>query len=245
MFFSIAIPVYNELNSLRVLLPALCKTLDAVPGHEFEILVVDDCSTDGTKELLKQFSAAHPNIKPVFLERRSGQTGAFREAFARARGEAIIRMDGDLQDSPEDLPQFFRLFEQGADLIMGLRECRKHPRFYRLMGYLYDAFVVLLFNSPLQCNSGSFVGFRSKFVKDVRLKGNDHRFLPLIVMERGAKNIREVFVRHGERQFGTSKYRLLSKLFIGFFDLMRFFVCMKSGCYKRSGLEQVLKKEAA
>ncbi len=237
MLFSIVIPVHNEFNSLKILLPLLCKSLEAAKGHEFEVLIVDDCSTDETRKLIDKFAAVYRYIRPIFLDHRSGQTGAFLEAFAIVRGEVIIRMDGDMQDHPEDLLLFFRLFEQGAELVMGLRECRKHRRLYRLAGYVYDAIILLLFNSPLHSNSGSFVGFQTRFVKKVVLKKNDHRFLPLIVMDRGAKDIREVFVRHGERQFDSSKYHPFKKLIFGFLEFISLFVRMRLGYYKKFSRE--------
>ncbi len=232
MFFSIVIPVHNEIDSLKVLIPSLVKAIEAIKGHSFEVLVIDDCSTDDTAKLLNEFAARHSYVRPILLAQRSGQTGAFREAFIQARGEVIIRMDGDLQDHPDDLIHFVNYFADGADLVMGLRECRKHKKILRLASSIYDMLVLVLFDSPLHSNSGSFVGFKAEFVRGVPLKPNDHRYLPLIVMARGARNIREVFVRHGQRNFGRSKYHPLRKVILGLGEVFAFFIRLKVGYYQ-------------
>ena len=234
MKLSIVIPAYNEAESLRILLPEIISIIRNSDDCSFELVLVDDASIDETRKVIKQYSDAYEFIKPIFLEKRSGQTGCFQEAFLLASGDFIIRMDSDLQDSPEDLPLFFDAFIDGADLVMGLRECRKHKKIYRLTSYIYDILVVLFFNSPLHANSGSFVGFRSDLVKNINFKKGDHRYLPLIAIRRGAVNIREVFVRHRSRQYDESKYNPLKKLFFGFFEVWRLFFRLASGYYDKN-----------
>lgn len=232
MKFSLIIPAHNEAESLAILVPEIIKMVKKLSRLDRgELLLVDDASTDQTKAVIREFARKHRWIRPVFLRRRSGQTGCFRAAFAKARGDYLIRMDADLQDSPADLPLFLKAFHDGADLVMGLRECRQHRRLYRLASYVYDFLVVLIFNSPLHANSGSFVGFRADLVRGLDFKKNDHRYLPLIAMRRGARNIREVFVRHGQRRFGESKYQPLPKLLLGFFEVWRLFFRIKTGYY--------------
>lgn len=232
MNFSIVIPSHNEADSLKVLIPRILKVLIKQKKHKpFELILIDDASTDNTQAVIKKFASKHPSIKPIYLKKRSGQTGGFKAGFKKASGRYLIRMDADLQDLPEDLPLFFDGFQKGADLIMGLRECRKHKRVYRLASYVFDFLVVLIFNSPLHANSGSFVGFKTKLVENINFKKNDHRYLPLIAIHRGAKNIKEVIVRHGHRQFGVSKYHPLKKLFFGFFEVWRFFFRLQLGHY--------------
>ena len=232
MMFSVAIPSHNEQDSLKVLVPRLLATINTIKNHSFELLLIDDASTDQTKEVITEYEQQDPRVQGVFLQRRSGQTGAFQAAFDRAKGDVIIRMDADLQDQPEDLPLFVTSFEQGADLVVGLRECRKHRRLLRLATSFYDILVTLFFNSPLHSNSGSFVGFRAQYIQGVSFWRNDHRFLPLIAILRGAQVIREVFVRHGVRQFGVSKYKVFKKLFVGTWDVFAFFLRAKCGYYK-------------
>lgn len=232
MKISIVIPARNEAESLQILVPRIIKVINRTKSFgPAELILVDDASSDSTRRMINHYRRRYQNIKPIFLTKRSGQTRCIQAGFNLAKGDYIIRMDADLQDFPEDLPQFFKAFGQGADLAMGLRVHRKHRRLYRLAAYVYDFLVVLIFNSPLYANSGSFVGFKAELVKNIDFKKNDHRYLPLIAIRRGAKDIREVLVRHGERRFGVSKYKPLTKLFFGFFEVWQLFFRIKTGYY--------------
>lgn len=231
IYLSIVIPFHNEEESLAVLLPRLLEVLRKT-GRTWELILVDDKSTDRSASVVERYKEEEPSsIHLIQLLQRGGQTGCFKAAFEQAKGDYIIRMDADLQDDPRDLPAFLHKFDEGADLVMGLRECRKHKRIYRLASYVYDFLVVLLFNSPLHANSGSFVGFRSKYVKNIPFCNNDHRYIPLIVIRRGAEVIKEVFVRHNARQFGESKYKPMKKLVLGIFEVFRFFLQITRGYY--------------
>lgn len=216
-----------------MLLPRLVSALDKA-DRRCEVLVVDDCSEDASTQVFSDLTAGDPRFKLLRLDRRGGQTGAFAKAFPQCTGAYIIRMDADLQDHPEDLPAFFEKIDDGADLVVGLRECRQHSRFLRLASIMYDLLILMLLNSPLHSNSGSFVCFRAEFVRDVPLFKNDHRYLPLIAMERGATDIREVLVRHGKRQFGTSKYHPIFKVFFGVPEVLRFLFRLRRGRYGSS-----------
>lgn len=232
--FSIVIPAFNEAESLNILIPEISSIIKNINELIFELVLVDDASNDDSRLVIENFSKKHEFIKPIFLDNRSGQTGCFQAGFSVASGSYIIRMDSDLQDSPSDLPKFINAFIDGADMVMGVRECRRHKKIFRLLSYVYDFLVVLLFNSPLHANSGSFVGFRSDLVKNINFKKGDHRYLPLIALRRGAVNIREVFVRHGSRQYGESKYNPLKKLFFGFFEVWRLFFRLATGYYDKN-----------
>jgi glycosyltransferase involved in cell wall biosynthesis len=197
----------------------------------YEVLIVDDVSTDRTADVVREHQAIFRELRLIRLPRRGGQTGCFEAAFRQVRGEYTIRMDADLQDMPADLRQFVQRFDEGADLVMGLRECRKHRRLYRLASMVYDLIILLLFDTPLHANSGSFVGFRTELIRDIPFRRNDHRYLPLIAIRRGAENIREVLVRHRQRQFGASKYQPLKKLFFGLPEIVRFLLRLNRGYY--------------
>jgi glycosyltransferase involved in cell wall biosynthesis len=162
---------------------------------------------------------------------RGGQTGCYALAFEKAKGDYILRMDADLQDDPLDLPAFAAKLERGADLVMGLRECRKHPRLLKVASLLYDMFILILFDTPLHSNSGSFVAFKADLVKNIPWRKNDHRYLPLIAIRRGAKNVREVLVRHNIRVSGVSKYSPLHKVIMGIPEALRFIVRLYRGVY--------------
>lgn len=229
---TIVIPFHNEEPSLRELVPSLLEVTQRFGKATFEILFVDDVSEDNSTEVIKNFQLQHSVVKLIQLTSRGGQTGCFQVAFRQAHGDYILRMDADLQDDPRDLPKFLEKINEGAELIVGLRECRKHSRVLRLASGIYDLIILALLDSPLHSNSGSYVCFKANLVKNIPFKKNDHRFLPLIAIHRGARNIAEVFVRHNERQYGRSNYNTLKKLFVGVVEVLLFLIRMKRGYYK-------------
>ena len=226
IYCSIVIPFRDEEKNLEILLPSLAKV---VSEQEFpvELILVNDCSTDESLKVCKEKLTLFDNCKILDLDQPSGQTGAFREAFSVAQGGYLVRMDADLQDDPEDLPLFFEKFRQGSELVMGLRECRKHRKLLRLASMLYDMLILLLYDTPLHSNSGSYVGFQTSLIKDIHWYPNDHRYLPLIALQRGAQNISEVIVRHSPRIHGESKYKPIRKILFGIPEVMRFLLRLK------------------
>jgi glycosyltransferase involved in cell wall biosynthesis len=230
VFASIVIPVHNEQESLPILMQELMQVLGAV-AHSFEVIFTNDCSTDGSAETLDRMAINFPFVRVMHLTQRGGQTGCYQVAFAEARGEYIIRMDSDLQDDPQDLRQFFACLDEGRDLVIGLRTIRKHRRLLRACSIFYDFLMVLLFDSPLYTNTSSFVAFRSRFVKGIAFKKNDHRYLPIIAMHRGAENLKEVIIASRERKFGESKYKNFRKVIRGLPEVIGFVVRMKTGYY--------------
>ncbi|SDE90249.1 glycosyltransferase family 2 protein [Rhodospira trueperi] len=227
---SIVIAFHNERDSLPQLLDELKAALTDFP-LTCETLLVDDASTDDGADMVERFAASHEGFRLLRLARRGGQTECYRSAFAAAHAPYIIRMDADLQDSPADLVKFVEPMREGADLVMGLRECRRHRRLLRLASAVYDIMIMLIFDTPLHSNSGSYVCFRTALVKDVPFRKNDHRYLPLIAMRRGEGHVREVLVRHRSRRYGESKYRPFKKLLLGLPEVIRFLFRLKRGYY--------------
>lgn len=231
VFISVVIPVRNEAGSLPKLMEELDAVIQRIP-HPVEVIFVNDCSTDDSKPILDEYSLIYQFVSVIHSPKQMGQTGCYQVAFGKAKGKYIIRMDGDLQDDPHDLHKFVPYLEDGADLVMGLRELRKHKRLLRFASILYDSFVVLLFDSPLHTNTSSFIAFKSCFVKDIVFKKNDHRYLPVIAMERGARKIKEVIVVNRERLYGVSKYNNFKKMVFGIPEVIRFFARVKLGEFR-------------
>ncbi len=227
---TVVIPFHNEEGALPSLLAALEDVL-AAQSIASEVLLVDDCSTDRSENVADAFCADHPRFRLIRLPRRGGQTGAFAAAFAEARGAYIIRMDADGQDDPRDLPRFLERIEAGAELVMGLRHRRKHKKFLRVASAVYDLIILILFDTPLHSNSGSFIAFKTALVQHIPWRPNDHRYLPLIALRRGAQKPSEVLVRHGERQYGRSKYHPVRKLFLGLPELLGVLWRLHRGVY--------------
>jgi glycosyltransferase involved in cell wall biosynthesis len=232
LLISVVIPFHNEEDSLAELLPELQSVLSEA-GVDAEVLLVDDASTDRSASIVSEIIEGDDRFRLLTMSGRGGQTGCFKLAFAAAGGEYILRMDADLQDDPRDIPLFLQKIDAGADLIMGLREARKHTRVLRIASALFDLVILTLFNSPLHSNTGSFVAFRAEVVKDLPWYKNDHRYLPLIAMYRGATRVREVFVRHRARKYGRSKYGRYRKIVLGIPEVIWFLIRLRLGRYRQ------------
>lgn len=230
MDISIVIPLHNEEQSLEQLADELDKVISKVK-YKIEVLFVNDASTDATGSILERIEKKYRFVRIITLSARGGQTGCYQVAFEEAAGKYLIRMDGDLQDDPGDLYKFFEMIEDDADMIMGLRTMRKHRKLVRLASVLYDVLVLILFDSPLYTNTSSFIGFKAKYLKGIKFKRNDHRYLPLIAIRRGASRLREIVVLHRQRKYGESKYRDFRKVFFGIQEVLVFFIRLKTGYY--------------
>lgn len=230
MDISIVIPLHNEQNSLEQL---ICELDDVIKNvkYEIEVIFINDASTDDTPTILQRIKQNYHYLKVITLNIRSGQTGCYQAAFEQAMGKYIIRMDGDLQDDPKDLYKFFELLGDDVDMVMGLRTMRRHRKLMRITSTLYDLLVLLLFDSPLQTNTSSFIAFKAKYLKNIPFKKNDHRYLPLIAIRRGASRLAEVVVIHRKRLHGKSKYSDSTKVLLGMYEVIRFFISLKSGYY--------------
>ena len=233
IFISIVIPIYNEEESLPHLMEELVEVISGV-SYGIEVILVNDVSTDGSPRLIEEFEKKYYYLKSIHLHKKGGQTGCYQVAFQQAKGKYIIRMDGDLQDDPKDLKHFFRLCLDGQDLIMGLRGLRKHKRLLRMVSILFDALMVLMLDSPLHTNTSSFIAFKTEFVRGIKFKKNDHRYLPLIAINKGASKVREIVVSHRERKYGTTKYNNLHKIIFGTIETVAFLIRIKSGYYNSS-----------
>ena len=231
---TLVIPFYNEEPSLAELLPRVKDNLEQF-DITYEVLLIDDASTDESAAVVKHFVSKNKDkkFKLISMDINSGQTGCFKKAFSEASGEYIIRMDADLQDNPSDLHLFIDKINEKADMVMGIRENRKHSHILKFATAIYNVIVIMLYDSPLTMHSGSFIAFKSEFVKDIPFKNNDHRYLPLIAINRGANNIREIIVSHNERIYGSSNYSLLKKVLLGIPELIFFLVRLKFGFYRK------------
>ena len=230
MLVSFVIPFYNEEENLFEFLTLLKESIDLLEEYEFEIILINDSSSDNGRELVLDFIKDDDRFKLIDNIKNSGQTACFRKGFSIIKGEYVFRIDSDLQDDPRDLKYFISKIDQNPDVIMGVRENRKHHKLLRIATAVYSVIVIALLDSPFR-DSGSFVAFRTKYIKDLPLKNNDHRYLPLIVLERGGVNVKEVIVRHNPRRSGKSSYTVFSKLFFGFPELMLFVIKLKMKVY--------------
>jgi glycosyltransferase involved in cell wall biosynthesis len=204
---SVVIPIYNEAPNLEALHAELSAALEPW-GRSYEVLLVDDGSTDGSGAILRRLQAADPRLRVIVFRRNFGQTAAFSAGFAHARGRIIITSDGDLQNDPRDIPMLVARLEEGADIVCGWRRDRKDRLLRRRVpSMLANALISRSTGVPLHDYGCSLKAFRAEVVKPLRLYGEMHRFIPAIASEYGV-TVREVVVNHRARQAGTSKYGL-------------------------------------
>jgi glycosyltransferase involved in cell wall biosynthesis len=202
---SVVIPLLDEAPNVEALCREVTETLDAW-GRTFEVVFVDDGSTDGTFDILSRWHAADPRLRVIRLRRNFGQTAAFAAGFARARGRLIVTADGDLQNDLRDIPGMVDKIEEGYDIVCGWRKDRKDPWVSRrLPSVIANALISRATGVPLHDYGCSLKIFRAEVVKSIRLYGEMHRFIPAIASEQGVR-IAEVVVNHRPRRHGRSKY---------------------------------------
>jgi glycosyltransferase involved in cell wall biosynthesis len=204
---SIVIPVFNEAPNLEALHREFSDVLVRT-GRTYELILVDDGSTDGSFELLAKIQAGDPNVRVVQFRRNFGQTAAFAAGFAMARGSLIITADADLQNDPRDIPLMLEKINDGADIVCGWRKDRKDPFLTRkLPSGIANRLISWATGVRLNDYGCSLKIFRAEVIKPLRLRGEMHRFLPALASEIGVRII-EVPVNHRARQHGSSKYGL-------------------------------------
>ena len=202
---SVVIPMRNESPNVRHLYQELTAAMDAF-GRSYEILTIDDGSTDETFQLLSSLQATDARLRVIRFRRNFGQTAAFAAGFHHARGKYIVTSDGDLQNNPADIPAMIRRIEEGADIVAGWRKDRKDPFISRrLPSMVANTIISSATGVKLHDYGCSLKVFRAEVVKGMRLYGEMHRFLPAIASEQGVQIVEQV-VDHRARMHGVSKY---------------------------------------
>jgi glycosyltransferase involved in cell wall biosynthesis len=201
---SVVISVYNEEDNIR---PLVEKISHALQGYDYEIIYVDDGSTDKTVEILR--SIGHPHLRTVVFRKNYGQSLALMAGIDYASGEYIVTMDGDLQNDPEDIPMMLKVAEEGGfDMVAGNRANRKDGFILRkIPSYIANYIIRTSSGVHLKDYGCALKLFKADLAKDLGLYGELHRFIPVLAQLEGAR-ITQVDVRHHARKFGTSKYGL-------------------------------------
>jgi glycosyltransferase involved in cell wall biosynthesis len=202
---SVVVPMRNESPNVRDLYGEVTRALTAF-GRPYEILTIDDGSTDDTFRVLAGLQASDPRLRVIRFRRNFGQTAAFAAGFARARGRYIVTMDGDLQNNPADIPAMVKRIDDGADIVAGWRKDRKDAFINRrLPSMIANTIISSTTGVKLHDYGCSLKVFRAEIVKGMRLYGEMHRFLPAIASEQGVEIVEHV-VDHRPRKHGSSKY---------------------------------------
>ncbi len=203
---SIVVPVYNEVDNLRELHRQIAAALDPT-GLSYELILVDDGSRDGSRELLRELAAADPRLRVIFFRRNFGQTAAMQAGFDHAAGQVIVPLDADLQNDPLDIPRLLAKLDEGYDIVSGWRAARQEGLIRRWPSRLANRLIVKVTGCTIHDTGCTLKAFRRETLAPVRLYGQLHRFIPALASAYGAR-ITELPVTHHPRRFGQSKYGL-------------------------------------
>jgi glycosyltransferase involved in cell wall biosynthesis len=214
---SVVVPIHNEERSVALLLDELDSALQPL-GGPWEAIFVDDGSTDGSYAALTRLHAAHDNVSVVRLRRHFGKAAALAAGFAQACGEVIVTIDGDLQDDPAEIPRLLVKLEEGFDLVSGWKTHRRDPLSRRLPSRLFNRVSGWISGVRLHDMNCGLKAYRAEVVRDLRLYGELHRFIPVLAHHRGYR-IAELPVNHRPREHGRSRYGL-ERYLRGFLDLL-------------------------
>ncbi len=214
---SLIIPVLNERESL----PELHRQIEAVAilfRLDLEILFIDDGSTDGSWDVIRQLAAGDPRVRGVRFRRNFGKAAALQAGFQRVRGRFAVTLDADLQDDPAEIPNFLALLEKDCDLVSGWKKVRHDPVHKVFPSRVFNSLVTWLTGVKLHDHNCGMKGYRAEVCREVRLYGELHRFVPVLADARGFR-VGELVIHHRPRQFGRSKYGL-RRFLRGLFDLL-------------------------
>ncbi len=215
---SIIVPVYNERENLEPFLKSLVSAMEPT-GEEYEVVLVDDGSTDGSGAYLETLPGSNPRIKVVQFRRNFGQTAAMAAGFDYGDGDIFVPMDADMQNDPRDIPEILAKLREGYDVISCWRQKRRDTWLTRrLPSKLANALISHISGVHLHDYGCTLKGYRREVVKHIRLYGEMHRFIPVYASWAGAK-VAEIPVRHHARRSGSSKYGL-SRTFKVILDLI-------------------------
>ncbi|MGQ9625436.1 MAG: glycosyltransferase [Anaerolineae bacterium] len=217
---SVVIPIYDEEESLRVLHARLSEVLGRL-GRSYEIIFVDDGSTDGSFAVLEELHASDPHLKALGFRRNFGKSAALSAGFRQAVGEIVITLDADLQDDPEEIPRLLEVLEKGYDLVSGWKYPRRDPLSKTLPSQIFNWVTRTLTGVNLHDFNCGFKAYRRQVIDEISIYGELHRYIPVLAYWRGFR-VTEVKVRHHPRPFGRSKYGF-SRFARGFFDLITVF----------------------
>jgi len=216
-YLSLVIPAFNEQENVEPLLARVAAALGTL-GRSFEVLVVDDGSTDGTRQLLEQAMSRYPWLRVLRMNRNSGQSAAFDAGFKAARGRVIATVDADLQNDPEEIPRLLPLLD-GADMIAGWRQNRHDTTARRLQSRIANRIRNWISRENIRDSACSLKLYKRHCLQGIQLYHGMHRFMPTLVKMRGY-TVREEPVKHSLRHAGQAKYGLRNRALRAFVDLL-------------------------
>lgn len=229
MDISVIVPLYNEEESL----PHLVSWIERVMrenGFTYEIIMVDDGSNDKSWQVIEELSSSNRNIRGVKFRRNYGKSAALNEGFVHSVADVVITMDADLQDSPDEIPELYRMIkEEGYDLVSGWKKKRYDSKLAKnIPSKLYNATTRKLSGIKLHDFNCGLKAYRKDVVKSIEVYGEMHRYIPIIAKWAGFNKIGEKVVQHRKREFGTTKFGM-NRFVNGYLDLISIMFVSKFG----------------
>jgi len=213
---SVVVPLLNEEHSLETLYDEIASALQN--EHEFEVVFVDDGSTDGSLSVLERLHDEHSNVVVVHLRRNFGKAAALQAGFLEARGDVVVTIDADLQDDPAEIPKLLAKLDEGFDLVSGWKTRRNDPFTRRLFSRIFNWMTGVISGVHLHDVNCGLKAYRSEVLQGMRIYGELHRFIPVLASYRGFR-VAEIPVNHRPRLHGRSRYGP-ERYLRGFFDLL-------------------------
>ena len=230
MDLSVVIALYNEKESLSELTSGIRRALEPLSSIEYEIILVNDGSNDGSWELIEKMAQEDARIRGISFRRNYGKSAALYCGFEMAGGEVVITMDADLQDDPQELPELYRMIrEDGYDLVSGWKQKRYDSKLTKnLPSKIYNAAARRVTGIKLHDMNCGLKAYRKEVVKNIEVFGEMHRYIPYLAKNAGFTRIGEKVVRHHPRKFGKSKFGV-DRFVNGYLDLMSLWFLSRFG----------------
>lgn len=213
---SVIVPVYNESESIKELHSEIINTVKE--KYQFEILFIDDGSSDNSVGLIREIAEKDSNVKLIRLYKNFGKADALSEGFHHCSGDYVITMDADLQDDPAEIPNLINKLDEGWDMVSGWKKNRKDPLEKKIPSKFFNKVTCFFTGVNIHDFNCGLKAYRKEVVKSIELYGGLHRYIPALAKQMGY-TVTEIVVNHRERKFGESKYGG-ARYFHGFFDLL-------------------------
>ena len=229
MDITVIVPLYNETESLPELAAWIRRVMEQ-NGFSYEVIMVDDGSTDGSWDTVQRLAAENPAIHGISFRRNYGKSAALYEGFAAAEGNVVITMDADLQDSPDEIPELYRMIvDEGYDVVSGWKQHRQDNKLTKnLPSKLYNWTARKVTGIKLHDMNCGLKAYKNEVVKSIEVYGEMHRYIPYLAKNAGYGKIGEKPVHHQKRKYGVSKFGL-ERFVNGFLDLMSLWFLSKFG----------------
>lgn len=219
MDLSVVVPLYNEDESLPELISWIKSVADKM-SIQYEAILVDDGSKDNSWEVIEKLSADYGFVRGIKFQRNYGKSAALHQGFAAAKGKVVITMDADLQDSPDEIPELYRMItEDKLDLVSGWKQKRHDPLSKTIPTKLYNWAARKMSGVYLHDFNCGLKAYNSKVIKSIEVYGEMHRYIPIMAKRAGFVKIKEKVVQHQARKYGVTKFGL-ERFIFGFLDLM-------------------------